>query len=250
MALTVLETTLSTNSDAKDMKYTHGDAVLALEQTAGRGQRGNKWLCRPGENLTFSLVLEPVFLPVVKQFLLSEGVALALVDTLAEFGIEARIKWPNDIYVADNKICGVLIENNFRSEFLSRSIVGIGLNVNQREFDPSIPNPTSMLLERGERYDMFDVYNALYSNLMGYCDRLASGEEEPMEKKYLSLLYGLGEERLFERPSGERFRGTICDVRPTGELIIEHAVSADGKGSADGKWEMESFLFKEVKYCL
>ena len=97
MIYRIAETT-STNDDAKRPEYRHGDIVWAERQTAGRGQRGHSWTSPEGENLTFTLVLEPVFLPVGEQFLLSEAVTLALTDTFAAFGIDARIKWTNDIY--------------------------------------------------------------------------------------------------------------------------------------------------------
>ena len=106
MIYRIAETT-STNDDAKRPEYRHGDIVWAERQTAGRGQRGHSWTSPEGENLTFTLVLEPVFLPVGEQFLLSEAVTLALTDTFAAFGIDARIKWTNDIYVGDKKLIGI-----------------------------------------------------------------------------------------------------------------------------------------------
>lgn len=111
MIYRITETT-STNDDAKRPEYRHGDIVWAERQTAGRGQRGHSWTSPEGENLTFTLVLEPVFLPVGEQFLLSEAVTLALTDTFAAFGIDARIKWTNDIYVGDKKLVGILIEHS------------------------------------------------------------------------------------------------------------------------------------------
>ena len=103
-----IEETTSTNDDARDAKYRHGDIVWAERQTAGRGQRGHKWSSAEGLNLTFSLVLEPRFLPAGEQFLLNEAVALALTDTFAQFGIAARIKWTNDIVLGGRKLCGIL----------------------------------------------------------------------------------------------------------------------------------------------
>ena len=141
-----IEETTSTNDDARDAKYRHGDIVWAERQTAGRGQRGHKWSSAEGLNLTFSLVLEPRFLPAGEQFLLNEAVALALTDTFAQFGIAARIKWTNDIYAGDKKLVGILIEHSYSGQTLARTIVGIGINVNQTEFDPALPNPVSMAM--------------------------------------------------------------------------------------------------------
>ena len=148
-----IEETTSTNDDARDAKYRHGDIVWAERQTAGRGQRGHTWTSPEGENLTFSMVLEPRFLPAGEQFLLNEAVALALTDTFAQFGIAARIKWTNDIYVGDRKLVGILIEHNHAGASLSRTIAGIGINVNQTAFDPALPNPVSLAQAGGRKFN-------------------------------------------------------------------------------------------------
>ena len=144
-----IEETTSTNDDARDAKYRHGDIVWAERQTAGRGQRGHTWTSAEGENLTFSVVVCPLFLPVGEQFLLSEAVALALTDTFAQAGIETRIKWTNDIYAGDRKLVGILIEHSYSGPTLDRTVVGIGINVNQTQFDPALPNPVSMAAAAG-----------------------------------------------------------------------------------------------------
>ena len=155
-----LEETTSTNDEARDAKYRHGDIVWAERQTAGRGQRGHKWSSAEGLNLTFSLVLEPRFLPVGEQFLLSEAVTLALTDTFAAYGIDTRIKWTNDIYAGDKKLVGILIEHSYSGQTLARTIVGIGINVNQTEFDPALPNPVSMAMVAGRTFDRGEVLEA------------------------------------------------------------------------------------------
>ena len=148
-------------------------SVLSVErQTAGRGQRGNRWISATGENLTFSIILkfrkgdassdesscDSAVLPQLKavnQFVLSEISSLALVRLLENHGIRASVKWPNDIYIGSCKVCGMLIENSILGSSVSSSIIGIGLNVNQRNFDVSLPNPTSMLLEDMKKeYDL------------------------------------------------------------------------------------------------
>ena len=149
-----IEETTSTNDDARDAKYRHGDIVWAERQTAGRGQRGHKWSSAEGLNLTFSLVLEPRFLPAGEQFLLNEAVALALTDTFAQFGIAARIKWTNDIVLGGRKLCGILTELGLEGESnaLDYLITGIGVNVNQRteDFLPEVrPIAVSLAQELG-----------------------------------------------------------------------------------------------------
>lgn len=145
--------TTSTNDDARSDRYGHFDVVWAERQSAGRGQRGHTWLSDEGLNLTFSVVLTPRFLPITEQFLISEVVALALVDTLREYGIECRIKWTNDIYALNSKIVGVLIEHALAGNSLMRTIVGIGINVNQRTFAAELPNPASMASLTGKEFD-------------------------------------------------------------------------------------------------
>ncbi len=230
----------STNDEARNPLYVEGDVVIAEHQTAGRGQRGHTWESAVGKNLTFSLVLEPKFLPVNEQFLLSEVLALALVDTLAEYGIEARIKWTNDIYVGDRKIVGMLIENTLGSGVLARTIAGIGLNVNQTEFDPSLPNPTSMSLVAGHEFDREEVLARLRANIMSLYEALRRGEKEMLQSRYRATMYRLGEQYPYALADGTIFEGTIRGVRPSGELQIEH--------SSDGV--LREYLFKQVEFII
>jgi BirA family biotin operon repressor/biotin-[acetyl-CoA-carboxylase] ligase len=234
----ILEECASTNLEARDAKYTHGDAIIAIRQTEGRGQRGTKWDSRAGENLTFSLVLEPAFLPAAQQFLLSEAAALSVADTLAVYGIDARIKWPNDIYVGDRKICGILIEHDLRDDRLSRTIAGIGINVNQTVFPEWVPNPTSMLLETGNTFDIHDVFATFRDMFEARYSSLAEGEQAQIEADYRSLLYRLDQLRRYSIPGRGEVEGAIRDVEPSGRLIVE----------IDG--EMHGFLFKEIEYIL
>ena len=141
----------STNEEAKRRFHICDNlsVLSAISQTSGRGQKGNVWISETGQNLTFSIILKlsderTRRIQAYDQFAVSEIAALAVSDYLNSLDIPAMVKWPNDIYVKDKKICGILIENMIRGEWLSGSIIGIGLNVNQDTFDPSLPNPTSM----------------------------------------------------------------------------------------------------------
>ena len=108
--------------------------VTAYRQTAGQGQRGNSWEAEPGKNLTFSILYRPAGLPPMAQFAMSEAVALAVVDFLGVHGLEAKVKWPNDIYVGDRKICGILIRHSITATCVDYSVIGVGINANQTEF--------------------------------------------------------------------------------------------------------------------
>jgi len=232
-----IEKTTSTNDDAREAKYVHGDVIWAEQQTAGRGQRGHKWDSATGDNLTFSTVLAPTFLPVDEQFLLSEVVALALTETFARHGIEAKIKWTNDIYVGDRKITGMLIENKLRNGGIMRSVAGIGLNVNQTQFDPVLPNPVSMASATGREFDRHEVLEALRGDLDARYAMLRRGEEDTLQRYYHCRLYRRDEEHWYALPDGSRFRGTIRGVEPSGALRVEHT---------DG--EERSYLFKEIEF--
>lgn len=234
-----IDCTTSTNDLAHEPQYGHMDIIWAEHQTEGRGQRGHSWHSTEGENITFSVVLEPRFLPIVEQFLLSEVVALALVETLAHYDIPCRIKWTNDIYAKDNKIAGVLIEHSLSGDCIARTIVGIGLNINQRTFPDDIPNPTSMALERNASFDREEVLRNFATTLQRYYALLEQGNKEAIEAQYIATMYHLGEQHTYAYPSSERFRATIRGVRPSGELRLEHE---------DGI--IREYAFKEVEFVL
>lgn len=231
--------TTSTNDDAKEARYHHGDIVWAERQTAGRGQRGHSWSSTEGENLTFTLVLEPRFLPVGEQFLLSETVALALADTFAAYGIDTRIKWTNDIYVGDRKLVGILIEHSYSGATLSRTIAGIGINVNQTTFDPELPNPISMALATGCKFDRREVLEAFRSHCMKRYAQLEQGFNRELEEDYRKRMYRLGEMHSFRLPDGRLIEAQIEGVRPSGELILRHA---------DGS--RHEYLFREIEFVI
>ena len=181
-----LERVDSTNDEARRhiSEIDNLSVVSALEQTKGRGQRGNTWLSLAGENLTFSLIVKDFRIKSNEQSAISQATALSLTKLLGRYGIEARIKWPNDIYTGDNKICGILIENSLKGMEIDWSIIGIGLNVNQTSFPEHLPNPTSMRLCTGnsnpyntrtileEYIEIFTGYYREYLNGNGSLDKL------------------------------------------------------------------------------
>ena len=215
------------------------DVVWAECQSAGRGQRGHTWHSNEGVNLTFSTVLKPTFLAAVEQFMLSEVVALSLVDALTEYGVECRIKWTNDIYAGDKKIAGVLIEQSLAGDTIARTVVGIGLNVNQREFPTDLPNPTSIVVERGAECERREVLECFLKHLEKWYSRLERGEREVIESAYNYRLYRRDEFHAYALPSGERFEAAIRGVRATGHLVLEHRDGSFGE-----------YAFKEVEFVI
>lgn len=234
----IAETT-STNDLAREERYGHGDVICAERQTAGRGQRGHTWTSPEGVNLLFSVVLCPTFLPAGEQFLLSQAVALALVDTLGTCGIDARIKWTNDIYVGDKKLVGILIEHSYSGPTLARTIAGIGINVNQRAFDPALPNPVSMAVASGRTFDRREVLESFHACCMGRYDQLVRGEKAALQEEYRKRMYRLGETHPYRRPDGTLVEAVLEGVRPSGELILRHA---------DGT--RHEYLFREIEFVI
>lgn len=212
--LTLIDRCESTNS-ALPRNAAHGDALMALEQTAGRGQRGNSWEAEPGRNITLSLMLRPENLAAVRQFEVSEAVALGVSDLLMELGVEnVAVKWPNDIYVDDRKICGILIENALSGSLISHSIAGIGLNVNQRRFRSDAPNPVSLIQLTGREHDLRALAERMIELILARLERGNNHED------YRRRLWRGTGEWPWRTPDGEQFTASITDVLPDGRLRL------------------------------
>ena len=189
-----LERVDSTNDEARRhiSEIDNLSVVSALEQTKGRGQHGNTWLSMPGENLTFSLIVKDFRIKANEQSAISQATALSLTKLLGRYGIEARIKWPNDIYAGDNKICGILIENSLKGMEIDWSIIGIGLNVNQTSFPEDLPNPTSMRLCTGNSnpYNTREILEEFMGIFTGYYREYLNGNGalDRLEEQFVSNL--------------------------------------------------------------
>ncbi|MFI3331696.1 MAG: biotin--[acetyl-CoA-carboxylase] ligase [Rikenellaceae bacterium] len=227
----------STNSQAQDKRYSHGDIIWSLAQSKGRGQKGNKWDSAPGENLTFTLILEPENIKAREQFSLLEALALGVVDLLAEYQITAQVKWTNDIYVGDKKICGILIDNDVCGDNLSRSIVGIGLNVNQEKFSDWVPNPTSIKNLTAKENNLQQVLELLYEKLAQRYQMLEQGENQEIHKEYHKKMYLLNKWHEYTEANGTKIYGRILGTETNGELKIE---------LQDG--QIKGYMFKEISF--
>ena len=205
----------------KHQKLEEGLVVIADYQDAGRGQGEHSWLSTRGENLLMSLLLFPAFLSASRQFHLSRVASLALCDVLETLGIDTVIKWPNDILTARGKIAGILIEHSITAGTISRTIVGIGLNLNQTVF-PHFPiAASSVRLETGKDVNVSDVGELVETSLMSRYHALKGGQTEQLEKDYLERLYKAGVPSLFNTGE-ESFEGCIRGVNDYGELMVEH----------------------------
>lgn len=237
-----LEVAHSTNlyaiNQVKNNAATDGSVYATHVQTQGRGQTGNKWLTRHRQNLTFSVVYEPTFLAATEQFYLNMAVCLAISNFLCnEYGINAQVKWPNDIYVDYDKIAGILIENTLRGMHLSHTIIGIGLNVNQEVFDEEVKNPTSIKLLKGKEYVLEDMLEEFLPYLEAEYLLLKARRFEDLYQRYIANLLFYMEERVFTA-EGQAFLGTITGVNSEGRLIIN---------TREGN---RLFAFKEVAFVV
>lgn len=237
-----LSETISTNShlaelcDASPVKEL--TSVYTDFQTAGRGQRGNSWESEAGANLLFSFVVYPDFLEARRQFLLSQITALALQETLSEYTDGIRIKWPNDIYWNDKKICGTLIENDLTGIHISRSISGTGVNLNQECFHSNAPNPVSLFQITGRRYDRTGILQQIMERISHYYTLLKAEETGIITSRYKAVLYRKEGFYPYRDKEGS-FRARICDIEPTGALILE-----------DENGKKREYMFKEVTFEL
>ena len=237
-----LEETDSTNNYLRDLlakeRLPEGSVVATDFQSAGRGQVGNSWESERGQNLTFSVVVYPTSIPVRDQFLLSQVAALSVRDTFATYVDDISVKWPNDIYWKDKKICGMLIENDVMGQNIAQSIIGIGMNINQRVFRSDAPNPVSLAQATGKDYDLRKMLSLFLSKFYSRYLQLLQGETESLRAEYRRHLFrGDGFHRF--RDSQGIFDGRIAGIEPDGHLLLE-----------DSEGNVRSYAFKEVQFVL
>ena len=214
----------STNNYASDLvsknEALEGTVVIAHFQGQGKGQRGNVWVSEPGKNLTFSLVLKPKKVMPGEAFVVSKIVSLAIckyLETVVEDDV--FIKWPNDIYVGEKKVCGILIENQFKGTNFESAIVGIGLNVNQTNFQ-NLPRVSSLKLEIKKEFELKSVLNSLLKSIEVCYLRFQREGISKMHEEYIANLLFLDETRKYKTGKKE-ITGKIVNVLSNGQLEIE-----------------------------
>ncbi|MGE0588346.1 MAG: biotin--[acetyl-CoA-carboxylase] ligase [Cyclobacteriaceae bacterium] len=194
-----------------------GTIIITNNQTKGRGQQGNNWITEPGKNLTFSIILKPTFIHTKDQFLLNMAISLGVSDFLSDLNKPVHVKWPNDVMVDHKKICGILIESQIQGSAFNRTVVGIGLNVNQNGF--STPQATSMTLESAVTYELQTCLDGLCGTLEQWYLQVRQRDYQKIRATYLDRLYGAFVKRTFVQ-KGEAFEGTIEGVDDSGRLMI------------------------------
>ncbi len=232
----------STNNYAtaqvRENEVEEGSVFLAVDQNKGRGQQSNQWESAPGKNITCSIVLHPDFLEIKDQFMLSKAVCLGISDYLNAYVKNVRIKWPNDIYVDERKICGILIENAIMNGRFSSSVVGLGLNINQEQFLSDAPNPVSLFQLTGNTYDLSAELEKLCQELDRYYCMLIDGKYEFINQLFEERMFRKGEWHQF-KDEQRSYEGRILGVNEIGQLKIE-----------DREGRIQEYHFKEVSYLM
>lgn len=242
MEIRYFNTLESTNNYCKLLNLDEVEEFLVVcagKQTAGIGQQGNVWVSEPYKNLTFSIILKPTFISAADQYQLTMTFAVAVADAVTELlpNEKTYIKWPNDIYVGDRKICGILASNQIKQDFVALTICGIGLNVNQTLFPDCVPNPVSLKMADGQERDTDSVLHLVLDKLQKRYKELHSGINN-IEEQYLSLLYRRGIEASYQY-KGHNILGTILGINQFGHLILQ---------CSDGKTICSSM--KEIKFLI
>ena len=213
----------------------NGMVIITNNQTAGQGQYGNSWEAEPGANLTFSVIYQSLNLPVSDQFYLTMVTSLAVYQTLTTYLTKKiNIKWPNDLYCNNRKVCGILIQNIIKGKMFNGAVVGIGLNVNQVNF--ITPGAISMKQIAGKSIDLEMLLRMLLENLEAFFVDLQSGKKEFLKGLYLRELYFLNEKRRFFSEIRGEFEGIIRGINQMGCLEVETGGNID------------SYSLKEIKF--
>lgn len=241
MEIIKIEETDSTNSWVAHNRrsLTIPTMVYAGRQTAGRGQRGNSWESEPGKNLCASFLLKPEGVLPRRQFVVSEAIALAVVDLLGSCGVEAKVKWPNDIYVGDRKICGILIEHAVTPDEILYTIAGAGVNINQDRFLSDAPNPVSLIQLTGLSHDV-DKMALMLAERVEERMRMAERSGEKLHEEFKRRMWRGDGRRypFYDRLRGERVEAAIADVAADGILTLDLGDS------------QRSYAFKEVEFLI
>lgn len=234
-----LPTCQSTNTFAMELSdaEVEGTVIITSHQSAGKGQRGSSWESEANKNLTFSIILKPVFLPVAQQFNLSMTVSIALFEFLKKYLPEnLKIKWINDIYFKDKKIAGILIENVIRKDFIEKSIIGIGININQFQFN--LPHASSLALITSKVYDLEILLAEFLEIFEKQYLALQNNQSNFIKSYYIANLYRLGEETVFSDKEDVFFKGTIIGIDESGYLLVKTSN------------EVKKFALKEISFVI
>ncbi|MDR0370979.1 MAG: biotin--[acetyl-CoA-carboxylase] ligase [Prevotellaceae bacterium] len=217
----------------KKNKLPEGFVVYTGYQTEGKGQKGNTWESANGENLLFSLLLNPTKIPLDEHFLLSQSVGLGIKKALDELTDEITVKWPNDIFWKDQKLAGILIETTLQGATFKSAVCGIGLNVNQVSFPQQVGNPVSLKQITDSNHSVPNLLTKIRKHIL---EIYHNESPENIRQTYFDSLYRQIGWHLF-RDKHETFQARIADIRPDGQL-----------GLQTKSGEIRRYYFKEVAF--
>ncbi len=226
--------------EAGNSKVEEFTTVCADYQTAGKGQRGNSWEAAKGANLLFSFVCYPTFVPIRQQFVLSQLISLGIKETLDEYCSDISIKWPNDIYWKEKKICGILIENDLQGNSIGRCISGIGLNINQEVFLSDAPNPISLKQITGKHYQRETILEKVMQRIEQSYQKLKedSAYASELATRYAASLFRREGLHCYQDKDG-LFNARLVRIEADGRFVLMDEANQE-----------RSYLFKEVQYVL
>ena len=234
-----IDETDSTNRYVRTLDSNDEVCVWTDYQTAGRGCGSNSWESERGQNLLFSVLLHPKYVLAASQFLLSLANALALKETLDEYLTEIKIKWPNDIYWRDRKICGTLIETTLQSGHIKDCIFGTGMNINQQVFLSDAPNPVSISQIVGHPIDRQEVLEKVIAHTAKYMEMVQAGLWDDIRTQYRHHLYRRGETHRYRFTDGSERDCKLLNVTDDGRLELQAE-----------DHEIYRLAFKEVQFIV
>lgn len=224
----VIDSTDSTNNYAMALIQkgiaTDGSAVFAMEQTNGRGRRGRQWKSKKGDNIILSISLQMQWLPILQQFQLSVAVALGCFDLLSKYAPgKASVKWPNDLFLNDTKAGGILIENTIKGTLWQWAVIGVGLNINQADFEATNLNATSLRMATKKTFHVLQLAEELYEFILKRIEDLKSDHFLSMLETYNQHLFARNKEVML-RQNGNIFETKIMGVTDAGQLITRDEI--------------------------
>ncbi|MFZ4550068.1 MAG: biotin--[acetyl-CoA-carboxylase] ligase [Bacteroidales bacterium] len=224
MKILRLPQTKSTNSFAVNLlsqkRPDEGYVVITNHQTDGKGLEANSWESEAGKNLTFSIILYPDF-AAEQQFILNKAISLGIYEFLQKeiHDVKVSVKWPNDIYLDNKKVCGILVQNSLIGNRFDYTIVGIGLNVNQTHFLSDAPNPVSMKMINEKEYNLEELLNKLLDRILLRYYQVKTAPKK-IEKDYQKALFRVMEWCEYEVKKS-RVYGRITGTNEYGQLLLE-----------------------------
>ncbi len=213
--------------------------VVAKKQTKGKGQMGTKWRSKEGESVAFSVFKRFNNISVLHQPYIAFAISIGVQTALEKLKIPSvSIKWPNDIMSYQKKVAGILIENQIKGTNLEASVIGVGLNVNESEFE-GLPNATSLFLATNKKYDLDVILESVSEAILSQLERVSVSNFETLKLEYEASLFRKNKVSVFENTMGKQFNGIIKGVTDTGELLVEKEDQ-----------QLNKYQLKEIKLLL